>query len=80
MCDRGINPFPNKPWFSRVCSSSLLKTLWEKELTIHYSVLFSHAEKPGWVICFSLTVLVGNDQECRLQIIEKRINVFKSSI
>ena len=24
-------PFPNKPLFSRVCSTSLLKTLWEKE-------------------------------------------------
>ena len=24
------NPFPNKPWFLRVCSTSLLKTLWEK--------------------------------------------------
>ena len=26
-----LNPFPNKPWFLRVCSISLLKTLWEKE-------------------------------------------------
>ena len=26
-----VNPFPNKPWFSNVCSVSLLKTLWEKE-------------------------------------------------
>ena len=26
-----INPFPNRPWFLRVCSTSLLKTLWEKE-------------------------------------------------
>ena len=26
-----VNPFPNKPWFLRVCSVSLLKTLWEKE-------------------------------------------------
>ena len=24
-------PFPNKPWFLRVCSTSPLKTLWEKE-------------------------------------------------
>ena len=22
-----LNPFPNKPWFLRVCSTSLLKTL-----------------------------------------------------
>ena len=26
-----LNPFPNKPWFLRVCSTSLLKTLWQKE-------------------------------------------------
>ena len=26
-----INPFPNKPWFLHVCSTSPLKTLWEKE-------------------------------------------------
>ena len=26
-----FNPFPNKPWLLRVCSTSLLKTLWEKE-------------------------------------------------
>ena len=26
-----FNPFPNKPWFLHVLSTSLLKTLWEKE-------------------------------------------------
>ena len=26
-----VNPFPNKAWFLRVCSTSLLKILWEKE-------------------------------------------------
>ena len=34
------NPFPNKPQFLRVCSTSLLKTLWEKEkllLTSNFS-------------------------------------------
>ena len=29
------NPFPNKPWFLRVCSTSLLKTQWEKEEIAH---------------------------------------------
>ena len=28
---QSFNPFPNKPWFLRVCSMRLLKTLWEKE-------------------------------------------------
>ena len=26
-----INPFAKNPWFLRVCSTSLLKPLWEKE-------------------------------------------------
>ena len=25
-----LNPFPNKPWFLHVCSTGLLKTLWQK--------------------------------------------------
>ena len=28
---KSLNRFPNKPWFLRVCSTCLLKTLWEKE-------------------------------------------------
>ena len=39
-----LNPFPNKPWFLRVCSTSLLKTLWEKEkLLITSNFSFSHS-------------------------------------
>ena len=41
--DTHFNPFPNKRWFLRVCSTNLLKTLWEKEkllLTSNFS--FSH--------------------------------------
>ena len=26
-----LNPFPNNPWCLRVCSTGLLKTLWEEE-------------------------------------------------
>ena len=38
-----INPFPNKPWFLCVCSTSLLKTLWEKEKLLVTSIFsFSH--------------------------------------
>ena len=37
-------PFPNKPWFLRVCSISLLKTLWEKEkLLVSSNFSFSHS-------------------------------------
>ena len=39
-----LNPFPNKPWFLLVCSTSLLKTLWEKEkLLLMSNFSFSHS-------------------------------------
>ena len=38
-----LNPFPNKPWFICVCSTSLLKTLWEKKkLLVTSNFFFSH--------------------------------------
>ena len=38
-----FNPFPSKPWFLRVCSIRLLKTLWEKEkLLVTSNFSFSH--------------------------------------
>ena len=44
FCHGFINPFPKKPWFLRVCSTSLLKTLWEKEkLLITSNFSFSHS-------------------------------------
>ena len=39
-----IKPFPNKPWFLRVCSTSPLKTLREKEkLLVMSNFYFSHS-------------------------------------
>ena len=39
-----LNPFPNKPWFLRVCSTCLLKTLREKEkLLVTSNFSFSHS-------------------------------------
>ena len=38
-----FNPFPNKPRFLRVCNTSLLKTLWEKEkMLVTSNFSFSH--------------------------------------
>ena len=38
-----FNPFPNKPWLLCVCSTSLLKTLWEKgKLLVTSNFSFSH--------------------------------------
>ena len=38
-----LNPFPNKPWFLRVCSTCHLKTLWGKGEIARYEqfLLFS---------------------------------------
>ena len=39
-----LNPFPNKPWFLRVCSTSLLKTVGEKEkLLVTSNFSFFHS-------------------------------------
>ena len=46
LCQRTpifLSPFPNNPWFLRVCRTILLKTLWEKEkLLIKSNFSFSH--------------------------------------
>ena len=44
---RNINPFPNKPWFLCVCSTCLLKTMWEKEKLL-IMLLFPHCFLPFW--------------------------------
>ena len=42
--NRPLSPFPNKPWFLRVYSTSLLKTLWEKEkLLVTSNFSFFHS-------------------------------------
>ena len=39
-----FNPFPNKPWFLRVCRTSLSKTLWKREkLLVTSNFSFSHS-------------------------------------
>ena len=67
-----INPFPNKPWFLRVCSISLLKTLWEKEkLLVTSNFSFSHSVfYPFWTTFFHFHQI----QNCRLQ----TLSVWKS--
>ena len=41
---RSFNPFPNKPWFLRVCRTSPLKTMWKKEkLLVTSNFSFSHS-------------------------------------
>ena len=44
LAPKKLNPFPNKPWFLRACSTSLLKTLWEKKkLLVTSNFFFSHS-------------------------------------
>ena len=62
---RGFNPFPNKPWFLRVCPTSFLKTLWEKEkLLVTSNFSFSHSVFYPFEWTFSQFHQTGN---CRLQ-------------
>ena len=58
-----VNPFPNEPLFLHVCSTSLLKTLWEKEkLLVTSNFSFSHSvfhlfgELPTIFIKFEIVV------------------------
>ena len=49
-------PFPNKPCFLRVCSTSLLKTLWEKEkLLVTSNFSFSHSV---FYLCTELSAII----------------------
>ena len=40
LCQTMFNPFPNKPLFLHVCSTNLLKTLWEKKILLVMSNFF----------------------------------------
>ena len=63
-----INPFANNIWFLRVCSTKLLKTLWEKEKLLKISIffLFSQCFLPVWkAVC-----LFHQIHNCRLQTLE----------
>ena len=45
LCGKGLIPFPNKPLFFHVCSTRLLKTMWEKEkllITFPHNVFDSY--------------------------------------
>ena len=44
MYPQSFKSFPNKPWFLRVCNTSILKTLWEKDkLLVTSNFSFSHS-------------------------------------
>ena len=51
--ERRLNPFPNKPWFSHVCSRSRLKTLREKKKLL---VFYASGELTAIVIKFEIVV------------------------
>ena len=58
-----FNPSPNKPLLLRVCSTSLLKTLWEKEklleksnLSFSYSVFYLFGELSAIFIRFKIVI------------------------
>ena len=65
-----LNPSPHKPWFIRVCSTSLLKTLWEKEkllvmsnFSFSHSVFYPFGELPLILITFEIVI-------CKLSVLK----------
>ena len=46
-----LNPSPNKSWFLHVCSTSVLKTMWEKGEIAHNEqfLLFPQCFLPFWI-------------------------------
>ena len=72
-----VNPFPNKPWFLRVCSTSLLKSQWEKEkllvtsnFSFSHSVFYPFGKLSSIFIKFKIVVFklfqFGKSKICRL--------------
>ena len=58
-----INTFPHKPWFLRICSTNLLKTLWKKEkllaminFSFSHNVFNTYGELPAIFIEFRIVV------------------------
>ena len=52
-----FNPFPNKPWFLRLCSTCLLKTLWEKEnCSFSHSVYYLFGELSAILIKLKIVI------------------------
>ena len=64
-------PFPNKPWFWCVWSTSLMKTLWEKKLLVTSNISFSHIVFYPFGELFAFFHQIQN---CRLQ----TLSVWKS--
>ena len=73
------NPFPNKPWFLRVCSTGLLKTLWEKEkllvrsnFSFFHNVFYPSEELSAIFINFELSSANSfNWEQCNICRLEK---------
>ena len=75
VIDNELNPFPNKPWFLRVCNTSLLKTQREKEkLLVTSNFSFSHSvfypSKDLPVISIKFQIVV-----CNLLLVWKGLNL-----
>ena len=58
-----FNPFPNKPRFLRVCNTSPLKTMWEKDkllvtsnLSLSHSVFYRSEEFSDIFIKFEIVI------------------------
>ena len=70
-----VNPFPNKPWFLRVCSTSLLKTLRVKEKLLKQFLLFPQCFLPFWrTLSFSTNSKLSSAHALNLE--KSKISLF----
>ena len=63
-----VNPFPYKPWFLRVWSTSLKKTLWEKEKLLSMSFFYPFRDLPAIFSKFKFVV-------CKLSLFGRVLNM-----
>ena len=79
---RVVNPVPNKPWFLRVSSKSLQKTLLEKEkllvtsnFSFFHSVFYPLGELPAIFSKFKIVICRLSVWKIPKLVIWKRINI-----
>ena len=66
---RGLNRFPNKPWFLHVCRTSPFKTLWGKKEKLLITSNFSYFPQLLFYLIGKLPTIFIKIKNCRLQIL-----------
>ena len=72
-----VNPFPNKPWVLCVCSTNLLKTLWENVQFLLFPQCFLPIRRTAIFIKFEIVVCkVSQFRPVRNIVVWKNVKFF----